>query len=73
MKEIFTRDHAIWLVTFISGVLTFLVASTTSLIPAEYVDKVRDIAAVLGFIGGAFGMSPLKLSDDNPKKQEPGQ
>lgn len=65
--QIFSRDNIIWTLTFIGSVLAFAAAST-HLLPDAYVDKVKDVASVLGFISGALNLSPLPLSDANNKK-----
>ena len=54
-----TRDHAIWSFTFAASVLAF-VAASTHLVPEPYGPMVREIAAVLGFIAGKLGNSPLQ-------------
>lgn len=59
LRNLFTRDHAIWAISFVASVLAFMVASTTHLIPAEHVAQVQELAAVLAFISGKFGNSPL--------------
>ena len=54
-----TRDHAVWSFTFAASVLAF-VAASTHLIPDQYATTVQEIAAVLGFIAGKLGNSPLQ-------------
>lgn len=55
----FTRDHVLWSLGFVAAVLSFLTASTTHLIPAAYVPTVQEVSAVLAFICGKLGNSPL--------------
>lgn len=55
-----TRDSIIWHLTLGAAVLSFLVASTTTLIPPAYVPHVKDLAALCGFLAGWLGNSPLK-------------
>lgn len=59
MRNILTRDHFVWTLTFVAAVCTFLVTSTTALVPPAHVDQVRDIAALCGFLSGWFSLSPL--------------
>ena len=63
----FTRDNILWSITFFGAALLFLVMST-SLIPHDYADKVKDVAAFLGFLSGYLGGSPLKLSQAGKDK-----
>ena len=66
MRNMFTRDHAVWAVGFVASVLAFA-ATLADLVPAAYVPKVQAIAALLGFISGKLGNSPLP--GDNNKEQ----
>ena len=59
MRRVFTRDHIIWSLTFAGAVLTFVVTSTTHLVPDAYVGAVKDAAVVCGFVSGLLGRSPL--------------
>jgi hypothetical protein len=53
------RDHIVWTLTFIAAVLVFLTASTTHLLPLAYVDRVKEIAALAGFLAAYLKASPL--------------
>jgi hypothetical protein len=53
------RDHVVWTLTLIAAVLVFLTASTTHLIPAAYVDRAKEIAALAGFLAAYLKASPL--------------
>ena len=66
MRNMFTRDHIVWSVGFVASVLTFG-ASLADLVPAAYAPKVLAVAALLGFISGKLGNSPLP--GDNNKEQ----
>lgn len=59
----FTRDSIIWTIGLIASVLAFA-ATLADLIPAVYVPKVQAIAALLGFISGKLGNSPLPGEKD---------
>lgn len=65
MKSLFTRDHAVWSIGFAASVLAFL-ATLTDLLPAVYAPKVLAVSALLGFIAGKLGNSPLP--GDNKEK-----
>jgi hypothetical protein len=54
-----TRDSIILRLAFFASVLTFMVSSTTTLIPVDYVPYAKDLAAVFGFVAGYLGTSPL--------------
>lgn len=54
-----TRDSVVWSIGFAASVLAF-VATMADLVPAMYAPKVLAVAAVLGFISGKLGNSPLK-------------
>lgn len=64
-----TRDNAVWTIAFIGSVLLFVVMST-DLIPHEYADKVKDVAAVCGFVAGLLRGSPLDLSQQGRYEYE---
>lgn len=53
-----TRDSVVWTVGFVASVLAFA-ATLADLIPAVYAPKVAAVAALLGFISGKLGNSPL--------------
>ena len=59
MRNLFTRDSAIWWLSYWSGVLLFA-ATATHLIPDAYQQRATEIAALLAFMGGKLGNSPLK-------------
>lgn len=65
MRNMFSRDHAIWAVGFVASVLAFA-ATLADLIPAVYVPKVQAVAALLGFISGKLGNSPLPGDTEKP-------
>lgn len=54
-----TRDSIVLRLAFFASVLTFVVGSTTTLIPPAYVPLAKDLAAVFGFVAGYLGTSPL--------------
>ncbi len=54
----FTRDHLLWSITFTASVLAFA-ASLSDIIPPAYAPRALAIAALLGFISGKLGNSPL--------------
>mgnify|MGYP000479260655 CR=1 FL=1 len=53
------RDHIVWTLTFIAAVLIFLTASTTHIVPAAYVETVKEVAALAGFLAAYLKASPL--------------
>ncbi len=65
MRNLLTRDHAVWSIGFVASVLAF-VATLTDLVPAAYAPKVLAVSALLGFIAGKLGNSPLP--GDNKEK-----
>jgi hypothetical protein len=44
--------------TGVAAVLSFAVTSTTTLIPHEHADRVKDIAAVFGFVAALLSRPP---------------
>ena len=61
IRRFMHHDNPVWSFTFWAALL-FYVATNTSLIPPAHTQHVKDAAAVLGFIGGWFGSSPLPSS-----------
>ncbi len=58
MKQILTRDHAVWSLGFVASVLTFA-ATLADLVPPTLAPKVLAVAALCGFVAGKLGNSPL--------------
>ncbi len=58
LEKLLTRNNIVWALGFVASVLSYVLAHT-SLIPAGWQEHMRDIAAVLGFLTGKLGMSPL--------------
>jgi hypothetical protein len=56
-EEVTTRKLILGL-TGIAAVLSFAVTSTTTLIPHEHADRVKDIAAVFGFVAALLSRPP---------------
>lgn len=54
-----TRDSVVWSIGFVASVLAYL-AALADLVPPQYAPKVLAVAALLGFIAGKLGNSPLK-------------
>lgn len=65
MKNMLTRDHIVWSLGFTASVLAY-VAALADIIPPAYAPKVLAVSAVLGFIAGKLGNSPLP--GDNKEK-----
>jgi hypothetical protein len=61
--RLFTRNNVVWTITLIGSVLAF-VAASTSLVPADYVNRVKDVAMVCGFVAAKLSTSPLPHSAD---------
>lgn len=61
-----SRDSIIWWLGFWASVLAYG-ASLADIIPSQYAPKVIAIAALLGFISGKLGNSPLP-GDNNKEK-----
>ena len=58
MQKLFTRDSLVWWLMYWSAILLFI-ATATHLIPAAYQQRATEIAALLAFMGGKLGNSPL--------------
>lgn len=65
MKRFLTRDHLVWSLGFTASVLAYG-AALADLVPAAYAPKVLAVSALLGFIAGKLGNSPLP--GDNKEK-----
>lgn len=65
MKRFLTRDHLVWSLGFTASVLAYG-AALVDLVPAVYAPKVLAVSALLGFIAGKLGNSPLP--GDNKEK-----
>lgn len=65
MKRFLTRDHLVWSLGFTASVLAYG-AALVDLVPAAYAPKVLAVSALLGFIAGKLGNSPLP--GDNKEK-----
>jgi hypothetical protein len=61
-----TRDSIIWVLGFFGAVLMY-VTTDTGLIPETYVHKVKDIAAVCGFICGLLSVRKFNGEPQAPK------
>lgn len=53
-----TREALIWKLGFLGAVCGYL-AAHTALVPPAWVESVKDISGLLGFICGLLGASPL--------------
>lgn len=67
----FTRDGAIWTVTFVTSVIGFLLTQLDTLHAAfglapVWDDRLKFVFGLLGMIAGLLKMSPLALSTSNP-------
>jgi len=65
VRSMFTRDHIVWSLGFIASVLAYS-AALADIIPAQYAPKVLAVSALLGFIAGKLGNSPLPGDKDRP-------
>ena len=58
MKDMLTRDHIVWSLGFVASVLAYG-AALADIIPPAYAPKVLAVSALLGFVAGKLGNSPL--------------
>ncbi|CAB4192093.1 hypothetical protein UFOVP1236_4 [uncultured Caudovirales phage] len=61
-----SRDHMIWMIAFVASVLAFA-ASLADIIPPAYAPRVLAVSALMGFISGKLGNSPLPGKKDKPR------
>lgn len=71
IRRFMHHDNPVWSLAF-WGALLFYLATNTSLIPPTHTQQVKDVAAVLGFIGGWLGTSPLPTSQKVERESTSG-
>lgn len=53
------RDHIVWTLALIASVLVFVTASMTHWIAPAHVDRIKELAALAGFLAAYLKASPL--------------